>query len=160
MGDITANDGDSQDFDVQLTNVAERENKASRARGFQQFPQAVHKPGGLQKEAKNAAELEALLAKGWYADIRDVPVDERDDEDLPNTVSQLTVDQAAKVIARATPKELADMEADEQSHGNREAVIALIDKAKDAVGATPAKAAKAEKPPKADKPPKAAKAKE
>lgn len=158
MGDVTANDGDSQDFEVQLTNIAERENKLSKARGHQKFPMAVHKPGGLQKEVPDEAGLEAALAKGWYADVRDVPVDERDDEDLPNTVSQLTVDQAAKVIARATAAELADMERDEQTHGNREAVIALLDQAKDAIApAKPAKAAKAEKPAKPAKPAKAAK---
>lgn len=112
--------------------------------GFQKFPMAVYKPGGLHKRVEDEAGLADALKKGWYEDWREVPSDGPTEE--PTHVSGMTLAQAKPFIAKATASELAVIEADEASHGNRPAVMKLIDEAKDAVGAPPKAAAKAAKP--------------
>lgn len=138
---VTSSDGDSfGQFDVEETNIQKKENKASQARGFQPFPMHVHKPNGLVREVTDDADLADALAKGWYDDIRKVPTDAV--TPAPERISAMTILQAAKAVAAATPEQLAAFEADERQHaGGRDAVLALIAEAKDAVSTatTPAK---------------------
>lgn len=120
------------------SNLEQAENEANLERkiehgGLQQFPMHVHKPGGLVKTVQNDDDLEAALAKGWYADIRAVPVDEPTED--PTMISAMTPAQAAKALQGATAAQLAAFEADEVSHGSRPKIMALIDEAKDNIGA-------------------------
>lgn len=127
---VTPNTGDSpDDFQVEEHNLQKAENKASKARGFEKFPMCLHKPGGLTKEVHDEDALQAALAQGWYADVRDVPVD--DEDAVPELVSEMTPEQAAPVIAAADAKALAAIEKDELSHAKRADVLALISDAKD-----------------------------
>lgn len=140
---VTSNDGDEfGDFGVKPTNLDEKETKASKARGFQKFPMAVHKQNGLTKEVADEAGLEDALSKGWFEDIRHVPADEGAAE--PTKVSEMTVEQAVAFVAQASVTELVVIEADEASHGNRAPVLTAIEAAKDNVkpakGGKPAKA--------------------
>lgn len=166
---VTGNEGDKfGDFEVSETNIERSENKASEKRGHHKFPMMLHKPGRLTKEvgvfnaardpkveAANEKALQAALDAGWYADVRDVPVD-ADGDGVPDAISEMTVDQArAALKGVVSAEQLAAYEADEQSHGNREPVINLLNDAKDRLEA---KAAKAPKAAKADKSAKAAKA--
>lgn len=147
MADVTPSPGDEfGNFKIEETNVEKDENRASKKRGFQKFPMHVHKPNHLVREVHSEAELADALAKGWYADVRDVPAD-ADGDGVPDRLSEMTLLQAARAIAKASPKELAELEADEIAHGGgREAVLALIAEAKDAVPTAAPKAAKGKKP--------------
>ena len=135
------------------SNIEQAENEAAaerRQKGRQHFPKCLHKAGGLEKIVHTEDEFTAALGKGWFDDIRDVPVTEP--THVPEKVSQMTLLQAATAIATASPEQLAAMEVDESAHGNRAAVRALIEEAKDNAGPSatqPAKAAKAKKAKKA-----------
>lgn len=121
------------------SNIEQEENEKMaerrQARIFYDFPMAVYKMGGLTKDVQNADELEAAKEKGWYADVRDVPTLEP--LEAPTHVSQMTVTQAAAFLAEHAQDaaKLAEIEADEASHGNRAQVLALINEAKDNFGA-------------------------
>jgi hypothetical protein len=156
---VTPNDGDSfGDFGVEPHNLQKKEDRASKARGFQKFPMMLHKPNRLTKlvgtsekadpaerEAENEKQLAVALKAGWLADVRDVPGDE-DGDGVPDAISQMTVDQAASAIRKADAKQLAAYEADEQSHGNREPIVSLLSDAKDRIAHKGKPKADGEKP--------------
>ncbi len=129
----------------QAENESNAERKVENGNVPVKFPMHVHKPGGLVKNVENEDDLSAALAKGWYEDIRQVPVDEPTED--PTSISEMTLAQGAKALKGATAAELAAFEADEASHGNRPKMIALIEEAKDNLGADkPKKPAAAKKP--------------
>lgn len=135
------------------SNIEREENdkmaEVRAARIHYDFPAMYHKPGGLWKEVKNREEADAAEEKGWYADIRDVPGLEA--AETPERISQMTVTQAEAFVAAHAQDaaKLAEIEADETSHGNRAAVLALIEEAKDNFGGPVKKAPKAAAPAKA-----------
>ena len=134
------------------SNIEQAENEAAaerRQKGKQHFPKCLHKAGGLEKIVHTEDELTAALGKGWFDDIRDVPVTAP--THVPELVSQMTLLQAATAIATASAEQLAAMNTDERSHGNRAAVLSLLDEAMDNAGPSAAKPAKAAKPKKAGK---------
>ena len=123
------------------SNIEQAENDAAaerRQKGRQHFPKCLHKAGGLEKIVHTEDEFTAALGKGWFDDVRDVPVTEP--AHVPDLVSQMTLLQAATAIAAASPEQLAAMNTDERSHGNRAAVLSLLDEAMDNAGAMPKKA--------------------
>lgn len=132
------------------SNIELAENEANFERrqemGKEKFPMHVYKPGKpgqpLVREVKDDDDLEDAVAKGWYDDVRDVP--EPVGREEPTKVSQMTVKQAKVFVGKAKIEELADIEMDEQLHGNRADVMAFINEAKDAAGSK-SKAAKAPK---------------
>ena len=133
------------------SNIEQAENEAAaerRQKGRQHFPKCLHKAGGLEKIVHTEDQLTAALGKGWFDDIRDVPVTEP--AHVPALVSQMTLLQAATAIAAASAEQLAAMNTDERSHGNRAAVFALLDEAMDNAGPAP-KTAKTAAPKKARK---------
>lgn len=120
---------------------------------FEKFPMHTHKAGGLVRRVENEDELQDALSKGWKADIREIEVAEPTTQ--PEHVNHMTVKQAEAFIKAhgSDGAKLAEMLQDETSHGNRAAVVALITKAADALGA-PKSSKTAEKPAKAAKTPK------
>lgn len=127
------------------SNIEQAENEANferrQAMGFQKYPMHVHKPGGLVREVKDDADLADAMAKGWYEDVREVPETAPTEE--PTKVSQMTVAQAKKFIAKVPITALPEIEQDEMAHGHRAEVMQFIADAKDAAGGKPTKAAAA-----------------
>lgn len=122
--------------------VNEAEAERRRVEGPQKFPMHVHKAGGLVRNVTTEEELAAAVAKGWLEDIRDVEAPEP--EDAPTMVSRMTLSQAKDFIAanRTDAAFLVAQRADESVHGNRAAVLALLDAAADAL---PSRATKTRK---------------
>ncbi len=154
MAVVSGLDGDKPGLqDYEETNLEKKQNKDNakflKEAGFIKFPMWVHGPGELSKIVKDEDELKAALKGGWHESKADVPTDKPKDE--PTLVSHMTLAQAKKAIAGASPAELAAFEADESEHGTRMAVLDLIGAAKDAAVAKVAKPAKTAKPKKAGK---------
>jgi hypothetical protein len=120
----------------------ERMNERRLRREHLQFPMILHKAAGLFKEVQNDAELQAALEKGWYADIREVPVETP--AETPRQIAHMTVAQALEHVAAHAndAAKLAEIEQEERLHGNRAAVVKAIEEAKDNFGSKVAPKAK------------------
>ena len=141
MGNLSSTDGDNPGMqDYQESTLEQKTNKENRQRlaknGHQRYPMCMHKPHGLTKKVENESEEQAAAAKGWYDDIRNVPMPDAPPVDT-TLVSQMPIDQALAFVATAKVEDLAAIEADEASHGNRAKVIEAIEAAKDAIGGEP-----------------------
>lgn len=123
------------------SNIEQEENERmteKRLAGvFEKFPMHTHKAGGLVRIVENEDQLADALAKGWKADIREVAQPLA----MPERISEMTVAQADEFIRShaGNAAKVSEMIADEQSHGNRAAVMALLEAAADAIDA-PSKA--------------------
>ena len=127
-------------------NIEQEENEKmteQRIAGIRiKFPMHVHKVGGMVREVLNDQQLEDALAKGWKEDIRQV--EELEPQEAPDRVSRMTPTQAAAFIAEhaGSAEKLVEIKADEEAHGNRPKVIALINEAQDNFGSKPKAKAK------------------
>ncbi|HJT91847.1 MAG TPA: hypothetical protein VJ777_07880 [Mycobacterium sp.] len=142
MADLSSNQGDNPGFqEYSESTLEQRENKAARQRkqqlvaetgsSVQEHPKCLYKDGGLTKIVGGPDEEVDAKSKGWMTaeEFNATRVEEPTDS---TSVSGMSIPQAIAFVRGAALKDLAAIEADEQSHGNRQAVVQAIEEAKDA----------------------------
>jgi len=123
-------------------NVEQEENdmmQERRQRGeFYKYPEDLYKPGGLVRRVDNDEQFADAVAKGWMTaqQLHNGEVEPLEPAEAPTRVHHMTVKQALAHIEahKNDAAKLVEIRADEQTNGNRKAVLEALADAEDSFG--------------------------